>query len=75
MKGLISKILCGFLITLIGVASLSAVASTPAEKKYIDLEAEFKSCATLKKGRVGVDSYGGRPNNIEMSAFDARIFI
>jgi len=37
MKGLISKILCGFLIMLIGVVSISAVASTPAEKKYIDL--------------------------------------
>ena len=31
----------------------------PPRKKYIDLEAEFKSCATLKKGQVGVDSYGG----------------
>ena len=65
MKGLISKILCGFLITLIGVVSISAVASTPAEKIYIDLEAEFKSCATLKKGRVGVDSYGGRRTTLK----------
>ena len=65
MKGLISKILCGFLITLIGVVSISAFASTPAEKKYIDLEAEFKSRATLKKGRVGVDSYGGRRTTLK----------
>ncbi len=65
MKGLISKILCGFLITLIGVVSISAFASTPAEKKYIDLEAEFKSGATLKKGRVGVDSYGGRRTTLK----------
>ena len=36
-----------------------------AEKKYIDLEAEFKSCATLKKGRVGVDSYGGRRTTLK----------